>query len=320
MILCCGEALIDMIPTPTVAGPLGYVPHCGGAVFNTAIALGRLGAEVGLLTGLSSDLFGDQLRARLGESHVDAAHCIVSDRPTTLAFVDLQEGQARYSFFDENSAGRMLVPTQLPRLSSQVSALYFGGISLACEPCGDSYAQLCAQHAPDHFVMLDPNIRSNFIADEDRFRTRLVAMIGQADILKVSDEDLQWLDRRAVSVREKAKSLLREGPEIVILTLGQEGAVAFTRSGACLEVTASPVSVVDTVGAGDTFNAGLLASLAAQGLLSKAALSTLSPESLHKAVAFGIAVAGVTVSRAGANPPWAAELGEPQLETTAQPC
>ncbi|MCP3876853.1 MAG: carbohydrate kinase, partial [Sulfitobacter sp.] len=108
MILCCGEALIDMVAAPSLDGPDGFVPHSGGAVFNTAIALGRLGARAGMLTGLSRDMFGDQLADALKASDVDTTHIIRSDRPSTLAFVKLEDGQASYSFFDENSAGRMI--------------------------------------------------------------------------------------------------------------------------------------------------------------------------------------------------------------------
>ena len=160
MILCCGEALIDMIAEPTVSGSRGFVPHSGGAVFNTAVALGRLGAPAGLLTGLSSDMFGQQLADALQTSHVDASHVIRSDRPTTLAFVQLEDGHASYNFVDENSAGRMLTPEDMPKQLPAASALYFGGISLACEPCADAYAALLERHGADRAVMLDPNIRS----------------------------------------------------------------------------------------------------------------------------------------------------------------
>ena len=105
MILCCGEALVDMIPEPTISGADGFVPHSGGSVFNTAIALGRLGNPVGMLSGVSTDRFGQQLDADLVRSGVDTRHLIRSSRPTTLAFVHLENRQAQYSFFDENSAG-----------------------------------------------------------------------------------------------------------------------------------------------------------------------------------------------------------------------
>ena len=121
MILCCGEALIDMIPAPTARGQQGFVPHPGGAVFNTAIALGRLGVRTGLLTGLSTDIFGQQLTEALTTSHVDASLAIRSDRPTTLAFVRLVDGHASYSFYDEYSAGRMLTPDDMPVLPADVT-------------------------------------------------------------------------------------------------------------------------------------------------------------------------------------------------------
>lgn len=124
MILCCGEALIDMIPAPTTTGRNGFVPHSGGSVFNTAIALGRLGVKTGILTGLSSDMFGQQLVEALYASQVDTSLVATSDRPTTLAFVKLVDGHATYAFFDENSAGRMLGPENIPKLPAEVTSRF----------------------------------------------------------------------------------------------------------------------------------------------------------------------------------------------------
>ncbi|WP_170430418.1 carbohydrate kinase family protein [Ruegeria arenilitoris] len=308
MILCCGEALIDMIPTPTVSGEEGFVPHSGGAVFNTAIALGRLGAPAGLLTGLSSDMFGEQLADALQASHVDGSHVIRSDRPTTLALVRLKDGHATYSFMDENSAGRMLMPEDMPSQLPAVSALYFGGISLACEPCADAYAALLARHGADRAVMIDPNIRPDFIKDQTRYRTRLNRMVAQADIVKVSDEDLDWIVPGPETIAQKVPLLLQAGPAVVIVTRGRDGASGYLADGSETSVPVQPVEVVDTVGAGDTFNAGVLAQLERDGHLSKAALRALTPDQLRAALSKGAEVAAVTVSRAGANPPWAHEL------------
>ncbi|WP_170394939.1 carbohydrate kinase family protein [Ruegeria arenilitoris] len=308
MILCCGEALIDMIATPTISGGDGFVPHSGGAVFNTAIALGRLGSPVGLLTGLSSDMFGEQLAEALKTSHVDASHVIRSDRPTTLAFVQLKDGHASYSFIDENSAGRMLMPEDMPDQLPAISALYFGGISLACEPCADAYAALLDRQGADRAVMIDPNIRPDFIKDQTRYRTRLNRMIAQADIVKVSDEDLDWIIPGPESITEKVPLLLQAGPAVVIVTRGGDGASGYLADGSETSVPVRPVQVVDTVGAGDTFNAGVLAELERGGLLTKTALRTLNTENLRAALAKGAEVAAITVSRAGANPPWAHEL------------
>ncbi len=308
MILCCGEALIDMIAAPTVSGGEGFVPHSGGAIFNTAIALGRLGAPVGLLAGLSSDMFGEQLEDALQTSHVDTSHIIRSDRPTTLAFVQLKDGHATYSFMDENSAGRMLMPEDMPGQLPAVTALYFGGISLACEPCADAYAALLDRHRADRAVMIDPNIRPDFIKDQTRYRTRLNRMIAQADIVKVSDEDLDWIVPGPETIAEKVPLLLQTGPAVVIVTRGGDGASGYLMDGSETSVPVQRVEVVDTVGAGDTFNAGVLAELERAGHLTKSGLRDLSTESLRAALTNGARVAAITVSRAGANPPWAHEL------------
>lgn len=308
MILCCGEALIDMIPQATADGPDGFVPHAGGAVFNTAIALGRLGVDSGMLTGLSTDMFGQQLMDGLRQSHVDTSHLILSDRPTTLAFVKLTDGHAQYEFYDENTAGRMIQPGDLPRLSDAVSVLYFGGISLACEPCADSYAALCAQASDARAVMVDPNIRPGFIRNADRFRARTNGILQRADIVKVSDEDLDWLFPGDQGLAAKVSQLQAMGPKLVILTRGGEGATAYLAGGENVTVPAQKAEVVDTVGAGDTFNAGVLARLSQLGVLSKPALAALDPETASAALEYGARVAAVTVSRAGANPPWADEL------------
>lgn len=308
MILCCGEALIDMIPAPTVTGSMGFVPHTGGAIFNTAIALGRLGIATGMLTGLSTDMFGQQLALALNASQVDTSPIITSNRPTTLAFVQLVDGQATYTFFDENSAGRMLKPEDMPDLHADVSALYLGGISLACEPGADAYIALLKKEGSRRPVMIDPNIRPGFIDDVAAYRSRLETAMALADIIKVSDDDLAWLFAEPSTLKSKASALLEMGPGAVIVTCGGEGAIGYLRTGTEVHVSATRAEVVDTVGAGDTFNAGVLADLYRNGNLTKAGISNMSADTLQRAIRFGTKVAGITVSRAGANPPWRSEV------------
>ncbi|MEL7463011.1 MAG: carbohydrate kinase [Pseudomonadota bacterium] len=308
MILCCGEALIDMIPVPQAQGGDAFVPHCGGAVFNTAIALGRLGVRTGLMTGLSTDMFGRQLTEALAASGVDASLAVTSDRPSTLAFVRLVNGAAAYSFFDNGSAGQMLTVDQMPALTEETSALYFGGISLACEPAADAYAALSAREGGSRAVMIDPNIRPAFIEDEARYRARLDGMIAAADIVKASDEDLNWLVRSDAPLRDKARSLMETGASVLIVTRGHEGAHGYLASGEEVHVNAQQVEIIDTVGAGDTFNAGVLAKLQERDALTKEGLASLSTSDLRDALSLGARVAAVTVSRAGANPPWASEI------------
>lgn len=297
--------MIDMIPG---ADGIGFVPHPGGAVFNTSIALGRLGVQTSLLTGLSTDMFGRQLHDALQASHVDTRYLSLSDRPSTLAFVQLIDGHASYSFFDENSAGRMLLPQDCPEIGHDVSALFFGGISLACEPCADTYAALMTSEATNRAVMLDPNIRPSFIADIDRYRARMDCMLPLCDIVKLSDEDLGWLIPSPLSLTEKVTAILGRGPSMVILTRGGDGATGYLANGTEMNVPAQRVQIADTVGAGDTFNAGVLAKLSESGALRKVALHDLSPDLLSAALEHGAKVASITVSRSGANPPWSDEL------------
>lgn len=307
MIVCCGEALIDMLPRRTAAGEVAFAPYAGGAVFNSAIALGRLGAPVEFFSGLSSDLFGTMLANELGASKVGTRYAAVSGRPTTLAFVRLNEsGQATYVFYDENTAGRMLSEGDLPTLGDDVSAFLFGAISLIPEPSGSTYEALMRREHAQRAIMLDPNIRPGFIPDREKHRARMLRMIAMADIVKLSDEDLAWFGETG-SPAEVAARWLALGPKVIVMTRGGDGAVGYT---ARYEVTApSPtVTVVDTVGAGDTFNAGLLASLHEQGLLTKAGIGSLHESALAQALSLGTKAAAVTVSRAGANPPWGHEI------------
>ena len=307
MILCCGEALIDMLPRQLPDGSEVYLPVAGGAVFNTAITLGRLGANAGFFSGLSSDMFGEMLRQSLEDSAVDHRLCVTSPRPTTLAFVKLVDGNAQYQFYDEGSAGRMIAADDLPDMPDSVSAMHFGAISLIPEPCGNAYEALALREAANRVISLDPNIRRSFIQDENAYRARLARMIAVADIVKVSDEDLDWLAHGA-SPGDTVAGWLSEGTSMVAITRGGDGAHIHTCDRR-IDVPARKVEIIDTVGAGDSFNGGLLHGLSMAGLLDKAALRRAEPEALRSAVELAVQVAAITVSRAGANPPWVSELG-----------
>lgn len=308
MILCCGEALIDMLPAQTEDGSLAFAPNVGGSVFNTSVALSRLGVETELFTGISTDMFGDQIKQHLINNGVGIKHVVISDRPSTLAFVQLTNGSASYSFFDENSAGRMIEPSSLPTQLPGVRALFFGGISLAVEPCANSYAEFLKRESSRHFTMLDPNIRPSFIHNENRFRSRLAEIIPHCDAIKVSDEDLHWLKQGETSLEQKAKSLLADGPNTVFLTKGENGATAYLKGGRIVSVPGENVDVVDTVGAGDTFNAGVLKGLNTLGMLYKKSYLDIKKEQTETILKLAVKTSAVTVTRAGANPPWEHEI------------
>lgn len=307
MILGCGEALIDMLPRTATTGEAAFAPHAGGAVFNTAIALGRLGAPVGFFSGLSTDMLGEILADALAASDVDCRFLVRSDRPSTVAYVRLVDGQASYAFHDENSAGRMLSLAELPDLPAEVDTLFFGGISLVHDPAASTYAALQAREAARRVTMIDPNIRPGFIAGHEApYRVRIDGMMARADIVKLSDEDLHWLMGPG-DVVDLARQVLATGPRLVFVTEGAAGARAVTARQSRF-VPARTVIVADTVGAGDTFNAGVLCALHEAGALTKARLAALSDDEIDAALHLGVQAAAVTVSRAGANPPWRSEL------------
>ena len=307
MILSCGEALIDLLPRTSTLGEACFAPYAGGAVMNTAIALGRLGAPAGFFSGLSTDMLGEILTNTLEASKVDTSFCARSGRPTTVAFVKLVNGQATYAFYDENTAGRLLALGELPRLDATVDTLFFGGISLVNDPAAATYAALQAREAKTKVTMIDPNIRLGFIqGKEAAYRTRIEAMIALADIVKLSDEDIRWLEGDG-DLAALAHNILKKGPKIVFLTEGAVGARAVTATQNRF-VAAQKVVVADTVGAGDTFNAGALAYLHSAGALTKARLAAVTDAELDGALSLGTRAAAITVSRPGANPPWSHEL------------
>ena len=302
MILSVGEALIDMLPRTSPAGEPCFAPYAGGAVMNTAIALSRLGSQSAFLTGLSSDLMGDVLRDTLAASNVNLDHAVQSDRPTTLAFVKLTNGHASYFFYDENTAGRMMTIVDMPALPDTIKAYFTGGIWLAVEPCGTTLEALLTREAATRVTMIDPNVRPTCVQDRAAYTARIDRMIGLSDIVKLSDEDSAWLYGKT-----DPQALLAKGAKVVLVTEGAKGATAYTARGS-VQVAAPTIIVADTVGAGDTFNAGFLASLDRGGLLSKAAVANLSDDALRDALSLGTRAAAITCSRPGANPPWAKEL------------
>jgi fructokinase len=295
MIVCCGEALIDMLPRTSKDGAAVYQPFNGGSIFNTAIALGRLGIITGFFSGISTDFFGDSLKAGLMASNVDLKYAKIWDKPSTLAFVKLDNGQARYSFFDDNSAGRMLTKKDLPKLSSDVNALHFGSISLISEPGASTLEALMAREADTRVICLDPNIRENLIKDRREYLERIGRLIAMCDILKISDEDVTWITGKT-DLASAARKWLNAGAKVVVITRGENGIEAFTK-GFSIKQPSVNVKVADTVGAGDTFTAGFLASLQRAGKLTKAAISYLDETSLRNAVGYAARAAAICRNR-----------------------
>ena len=302
MIVVAGEALIDLVPqgTGTLAG---LQPALGGGPYNTAVALGRLGSPAAFCSRTSLDAFGEALLDGLREAGVDVSAVQRGAEPTTLAVATIDEnGSAAYSFYVEGTADRLFAtPEALPAGTRAVS---FGTCSLVLEPGATAYETLLrAAAAKGVFTALDPNIRAGLIPDADAYRARFKNWLPSVSLLKLSEEDALWLGGTP-------REWLAAGPAAVVITHGGDGLTAFTADGAVYPVPGEKVDVVDTIGAGDTVNAALLHGLAAQDALSAEALLELGPTGWTRLLRFAARAAAITCSRAGAEPPYASELGE----------
>jgi fructokinase len=301
MILCCGEAVIDMLPTTAPDGAPAFRPVTGGAALNTAIALARLGQSTGYFGGLSRDAFGQMLTDAMQQEGIDLSHAPRFDAPTTLAFIHPGNGTQGFSFHDSDSAGRQLSAMSLPPLDG-IDALVFGGISLIHRPAAGAFEALMHMAGPDRLLLLDPNIRPALIGDaEEDYRERLARMIPMADIVKLSDEDTGWLGPLA------SEDLLSGRACLVLHTHGPDGVTLYSRHGA-LHVAAPEAKAIDTVGAGDTFNAAFLAALAETLPLTPRALGLADAETLATAARFATRAATLSTTRPGAHPPTREEL------------
>ncbi|MCH5673186.1 carbohydrate kinase family protein [Streptomyces gilvus] len=302
MIVVAGEALIDLVPQGTGA-LAGLQPALGGGPYNTAVALGRLGSPTAFCSRTSYDAFGEALLDGLRRANVDVSAVQRGTEPTTLAVATIDEtGSAAYSFYVDGTADRLFTaPEALPAGTRAVS---FGTCSLVLEPGATAYETLLRAAADQGvFTALDPNIRTVLIPDADAYRARFKSWLPSVSLLKLSEEDARWLGGTP-------REWLAAGPAAVVITHGGDGLTAFTRDGAVYPVPGEKVEVVDTIGAGDTVNAALLHGLAAQDALSSEGLAELGREGWTRLLRFAARAAAVTCSRAGAEPPYASELGD----------
>ncbi|MFF4626052.1 carbohydrate kinase family protein [Streptomyces griseorubiginosus] len=301
MIVVAGEALIDLVPQGR--GALASLkPALGGGPYNTAVALGRLGSPTAFCSRVSLDAFGDALLDGLREAGVDVSAVQRGTEPTTLAVASIDDGgSAAYSFYVDGTADRLFTaPAALP---SGTRAVSFGTCSLVLEPGASAYEELLrAAAAQGVFTALDPNIRAGLIPDADAYRARFKSWLPSVSLLKLSEEDALWLGGTP-------QEWLAAGPSAVVITHGGDGLSVFTRDGSALPVPGEKVDVVDTIGAGDTVNAALLHGLAALDALSPAALAALRVDDWTRLLRFAARAAAITCSRAGAEPPYASEVG-----------
>jgi len=307
MFMVCGEALMDVFGEDETPHGVRLDARVGGSPFNVAVGLARLGQPAGFLGAISRGFLGQRIRRALVAEGVDLSHAPLVDAPTTLGLVGLDDaGSASYDFYGERGADRLLRPDQLPALGDDVRALHVGSYATVVEPVAGALRQLVEREHARRVIAYDPNLRLNVEPDLERWRATVAWMAAHCHLLKASAEDLALL-RPGEDVRAAAADLLALGAPLVVVTLGGGGAAAFTRRVA-VAVHAKPVAVVDTVGAGDTFQAAMLAWLAEHGLLSIAGLRDLDATRLTAMLEFAGAAAAVTCTRRGADMPRRSEL------------
>jgi len=309
MIVSCGEALIDFVPMEGKNGEFGYKPCEGGSPFNVAIGLGRLDVPTGFLGRISTDFFGDLLMRHLDRNGVDTSLVLRGSENTTLGFVSLPKdgGEPQYAFVATGSADRTVSLEDFPDpLPEDATVLQFGSISLVQEPGATAFEALMRREAGRRVLVLDPNVRPGLISDRDAYIARLESWIALMDLVRASVVDIEWLypGESLASVAERWAAL---GPNIVVFTLGEEGAVAWSSAGET-QVPGVRVTMADTVGAGDSFFSGFLGALHRSGNLTRDGLPSLASDDLSAALAFGCRCAGITCSRDGADPPWSNEV------------
>jgi fructokinase len=302
-VVVAGEALVDLAPRDGLLLPLP-----GGSPYNVAVGLGRLGTSTSFLGHRSTDGFGRVLTARLEAAGVALDLAALTDDPTTVAVVHLDEqGRAGYGFYLQGTSAAGLREEELPDLGDATAVhLSLGAITLDTRPAGAAFAALVDREAGRRTISLDPNVRPSVIGDLAAYARHLDELVTRCDLVKVSDEDLALL-HPGEPAADVARAWIRSGPAAVVVTRGPRGALGLTPDGE-VEVAGEAVEVVDTVGAGDAFTSGLLDALARRGRLEREALRGLGLTELRSAIEVAVHVAAVTCTRPGADPPGREEL------------
>ena len=307
MFVVSGEALFDVFAVGATPTGLALDARVGGSPFNVAVGLARLGQPVGFFGGVADGFAGDRLMQALADEGVASGAVARLAAPATLSLVGLDaQGVPSYAFYGEASADRMLPMSALAQVPLAADAYHFGSYTMVVEPVASTQRELVDRERGRSLIAYDPNVRLNVEPDVARWRAVLEWMAARCHLLKISEEDLGLLCPGAAPA-EIAAGWLDAGVALVVVTRGSEGALAWT---ACHHVGVPAVAceLVDTVGAGDSFQAALLTWCAERGRLSPAALRELDAAQIEAALAFAVRAAAITCSRRGADLPRRAEV------------
>ncbi len=302
-----GEALVDLIPGDR---PGVFAARPGGSPYNVAIGLARLGHDTALMARLADNTFGRMLRDNAAAAGIDLTAAPLASQPTTLAVVSLDaEGGASYDFYLDGTADWHWTGPELARAPDRMAVLHFGSIASWTAP-GDAQILALAERfraRGDVLVSYDPNVRPGLLADHERARDRIERAVSLAHLAKASADDIDWL-YPGLTAGEVAAHWLRLGAALVVITRSASGADAYTGLAAPVHRPARPVAVIDTVGAGDSFTAGLIGSLVRRNVHHPARLAGCPAGPLSAALDDAILVASLNCERPGNDPPTLAEV------------
>ncbi|MGU9856918.1 carbohydrate kinase family protein [Pseudomonas sp. LF245] len=312
MYLVCGEALFDFFSEEDASGQaskVNYKAIAGGSPFNVAVGLRRLGVDAGLFGGVSTDFLGRRLLQVLRDEGVSEQFLVEFAAPTTLSMVAVgSDGSPQYNFRGEGCADRLLESSHLPPLGDDIRGLHIGSFSLVVQPVGDTLLRLVQRESGKRLISLDPNVRLNPQPDIQLWRARIAELVQHADMIKVSDEDLHLLYPEQ-SPESVLQGWLQHRCQLVFLTRGGDGASVFSRQHGHWSQSAVKVVMADTVGAGDTFQAALIAWLTEHALDSVEGLQQLSREQIDSMLGFAIRAAAITCGKTGPDLPFRDQLG-----------
>src|SRR5689334_19902950 len=307
MILSCGDALIDFVPVAVADGREAVRPRVGGSCLNIAVGLSRLGAPTGFVGGISTDLFGRMIADHAAASAVDLRHAARSEHQTTLAFVRIVAGESHYAFYDAATASANWSYRRGAIAFDAVDAVHIGSTTLVHDRGAREAGALVADAKASATISFDPNCRPNLVAEREAYAARMSAFADQADLVRMSDVDFEYLHGDE-PYAERASAWLARGAGLIVITRGTKGALAWHARAGAIEVEAPSVEVIDTIGAGDSFHAALLFALREQGCLERTKLRTAGGDQLRRALSFACGCAAITCTRAGADPPRRSEV------------
>jgi fructokinase len=307
MILTCGDALIDFVPVAAADGHEAVRPMVGGSCLNVAVGLARLGVATGFVGGISTDMFGRMIADHALASAVDLRYATRSDRQTTLAFVRMVAGESQYAFYDAETASREWT-YQRDRIPFEtIDAVHIGSTTLVNDKGATETAAMVADARPSATISLDPNCRPNLVEDKKPYLDRMRMFTDVADIIRMSDVDFDYLYGEQ-TYADQVDSLFARGCSLFVITRGIKGAQAWHPKAGAIQVGAPAIKVVDTIGAGDSFQAALLFALHKQNRLSRARLKEISADEVRRALSFACSCAALTCTRMGADPPRSSEI------------